>query len=80
MFLIYKTKYMSFMIKDHELLENYNKIRDKVCNTIKKEFDTESVYSEKYLKAKLKSYEGKIKTNFDKVSKEVSHCICLSVI
>ena len=29
---------------------------------IHKEFDSESVYSEKYLKAKIKSYNGKVKT------------------
>ena len=45
-------------------------------------FDTEPLYSKKNLKAKIKSYEGKINTNFygDKVPKEGSDCICLSVI
>ena len=32
-----KTRYMSFLIKDYELLENYNEIWDKVSNTIKKD-------------------------------------------
>ena len=32
----YETKYMSFLIKDDELLEAYNKIWDKVSNSIKK--------------------------------------------
>ena len=34
------------------------------------------------LKAKIKSYEGKISTNFhhDCMPNEDSHCICLSVI
>ena len=41
----------------------------------------EPVYNEKYLKTKMKSYEGKINTNFHHVniSKEGSLCICLSV-
>ena len=30
----------------------------------KKEFDSEPVYHEKYLKAKKKSYKGKINSNF----------------
>ena len=30
----------------------------------KKEFDSEPVYNEKYLKAKIKSYNGNINTNF----------------
>ena len=51
-------------------------------NIIKKEFDSEPVYNEKYLKAKIKSYNGKINTNFhnNKIPKEASQFICLSVI
>ena len=30
-----ETKYMSFLMKDNELLEKYYKIRDKISNTIK---------------------------------------------
>ena len=52
------------MIKDEKLLEKYNEIWEKVKNRIKKEFDSEPVYNEKYLKAKIKSYHGKINTNF----------------
>ena len=45
-------------------------------------FDSESVYNEKYLKTEIKSCEGKISANFhnDKVPKEDSQWICLSVI
>ena len=55
---------------------------EKVKNIIKKEFDSEPVYDEKYLKAKIKSYNGKINTNFhnNKIPKEVSQFICLSAI
>ena len=68
---------MSFLIKDNELLEKYNKIWDKVSNRIKKGFDIEPVYNEKYLKTKIKSYESKINTNFhnDEMPKEGSHSI-----
>ena len=45
-----ETKYMSFLIKD-ELLEKYNKIWEEVKNIIKKKFDSEPVYNEKYLKS-----------------------------
>ena len=54
----------SFLIKDDELLEKYNAIKEKVKNNLKKEFDNEPVYNEKYLKAKIKSYIGKINSNF----------------
>ena len=43
-----ETKYMSFLIKD-EVLEKCNKIWEEVKNIIKKEFDSEPVYNEKYL-------------------------------
>ena len=42
-----ETKYMSFLIKDDELLEKYNEFCEKVKNSIKEEFDSEPVYSEK---------------------------------
>ena len=35
---INETKYISFLIKDDELLEKYNKIWDKVSNSIKKNY------------------------------------------
>ena len=47
------------LIKNHELLEKYNKIWEKVKNSIKREFGSEPVYIETYLKAKMKSYNGK---------------------
>ena len=59
-----KTKYMSFLVKDDELLEKYNKIWEKFKNTINKEFDSDPVYNEQYLKAKIKYYNGKINSNF----------------
>ena len=72
-------KYMPFLIKNEE---TYNEICDKVSNTIEKGFDSDPVYNEKYLKPKTKSSEGKISKNFygNKMPKEGSQCICLSVI
>ena len=51
-----ETKYMYFLIKDDELLEKYNEILEKVKNSIKKEFVSEPVINEKYLKAKYLKY------------------------
>ena len=55
---------------------------EKVKNSIRKEFDSEPVYNEQYLKTKIKSYKVKINTNFhnNKKPKEGSQCICLLVI
>ena len=71
-----------FSIKDDKLLEKHNEIWEKVRNCIKNEFDSEPVYNKKYLKTDIKSYYGKINTNFyyNKISKEGSQYICLSVI
>ena len=71
------TKYMSFLIKNED-----NRIWDKVSNFMKKGFDSEPVYDETYLKTKIKSYDDKINTNFDKnvVPKKGFHCVCLSVV
>ena len=77
-----ETKYVSFLIKDEKLLEKYNEIWEKIKISIKKEFDSEPVYNEKYLKAKMKSCNRKINTNFrnNEIPKEDSQYICLSVI
>ena len=63
-------------------LKKYNEISEKFRNNIKKEFDSKPVYNEKYRKAKIKFYNGKINTNFhnNKIPKEDSQCICLLVI
>ena len=47
-----ETKYMSFLLWDNKLQKKYWKICDKVGISIKKEFDSEPVDDEKYLKLK----------------------------
>ena len=75
-----------FLIRDDELLkkydEKYNKICNKVSNSIKKRFDSKLVYNNKYLKTKVKSYEGKINTTFHDygMTEDNFHYIFLSVI
>ena len=59
-----ETKYIYFLIKDDELLEQYNEIWEKINNSPKKELGSNKIYNEKYLKAKIKSYNGKINANF----------------
>ena len=59
------------------MLEKCNKTWVKVSNTFKKGFDSEPVYNEKYLKIKIKSFKGKVKTNFhnDKIG---SYCMSIN--
>ena len=65
------------MIKDDGLLKKYNEIWKKVKNNLKIEFDSEPVYDEKYLKAKINSNNGEISTNFhnNEIPEEDSECI-----
>ena len=68
------------MIKDDKLLEKYKDIWKKVT-VIKKESDSNPVYIENYMKAKIKLNNGKMNTNFhnNKSLKEGSQFIFLSV-
>ena len=47
-----QTKWMYFLIEDHDLLEKYNTMWDKVSADIKKEFDSEPVYKKIFWKLK----------------------------
>ena len=73
-----ETKCISSLIKDHELLEKYNEIWEKVKNSLKKEFDSEPVYNEKHLKANIKYYNGKINTNFQNTKRRFSVYLFIS--
>ena len=57
---------------------------EKVRTLMDIKFDSETVYGniDKYIKTKIKSYEGEIKTNFrsKKIPKEIAAYKCLSLI
>ena len=57
---------MSLMIKDMQLLKNYNKIWKKVEKLMKIDFNTKTSYgdNDKYIKTKIKTYKDSIITNF----------------
>ena len=56
-------KYMSFVIKDDDVLDKYNEIWDKIKETLSIKFHSMPVYDEKYIKAKVREFNGVIKTN-----------------
>ena len=56
-----ESKYVFFLINNDKSLEKHNEFWEKVSKSIKKEFDNQPVYNEKYLKTKIKSYTEKIK-------------------
>ena len=47
-----------------EFLKEYTKVWEKIKDLIGKKFDAEPVYSEKYIKTKIKSHNNDIRTNF----------------
>ena len=77
-----ETKYISFLIKNDELLEKCNEIWEKGSNSNKKAFYSKPVYNKRYLKTRTKSCEEKINTKFrnNKIPQEGCQCICLSLI
>ena len=72
---------MSLNITDKKLLKNYTKIWGKVRNLMDIKVDSEPVYddNDKYMKAKIKIYKGKVNTNFQgqKVLKENASYRCI---
>ena len=57
---------MSIKVKDNKLFKNYNKIWKKTEELMGLKFNTKPTYGdhEKYIKAKIKTYESNITTNF----------------
>ena len=58
------TKTCFFFIKDDEVWEKYNEIWRVIKNKLSIKFHSKPVYDKKYLKAKVREFEGVIKTNF----------------
>ena len=75
-----QTKWM-FSIKDDELLEKYNTIREKVSADIKKEFHSKLVYNKVFLKTKIKSHGDEVADFYDKkiLNVDFSHT-CVATI
>ena len=55
---------MPFMIKNDDVPDKHNKIWDKIKTDLNINFESTSVYDEKYIKAKVREFDGVIKTNF----------------
>ena len=75
-------KNMSFVIKDHSVLDKYNEIWKKIKNTLNINFHSMPVYDETYIKAKVRKFGDVIKANFlgDEVPKENVHYACIACI
>ena len=73
-------KSMSFLIKNSELWGIYEDIWDIIKNKLSIKFHSEPVYEIKYLKAKVREFNGNIKTNFlgNNVPKEDTYYTCIA--
>ena len=78
----YGSPNMSFLIKDEEVGGEYQQIWDVIKHKLKIKFHSEPVYEYKYLKTKVREYDGVIKTNFlgNDVPKENMHYTCIACI
>ena len=75
-------KNMSFMVKNDNVLGEYNEIWDKIREKLNIKFHSMPAYEEKYIKAKVREFDGVIKTNVlgDKVPKEGKYYTCIACI
>ena len=75
-------KNMSFVIKNDDVLDKYKEIWDKIKGKLNVKLHSMLVYDEKYMKAKVREFNGVIKTNFlgDEVPKENEHYTCIACI
>ena len=74
--------YLFFFIKDDEVWEKYNKTWDMIKDKLGSKFHSKPVYEYKYLKAKVREFDGVIKTNFwgNDMPKENMHYACIACI
>ena len=75
-------KQRSFVIKDDEVWGKYKQIWDVIKNKLGIKFQHKPIYEQKYLKAKVREFDGVIKTNFlgNEVWKENMHYTCIACI
>ena len=72
----------SFLIKDDEVWNKYDKIWYAIKYKLGIKFHSEPVYEYKYLKAKVRQFDGVINTNFlgDDMPKKNMHYTCIACI
>ena len=75
-------KNMSYLNKDDEVWDKFDKIWDVIKDKLGVKFYTESVYEYNYLKAGVREFDGIIKTKFlgNNMPKENMHYTCIAYI
>ena len=75
-------KNMSFLIKTSEVWKKYEEIWNLTKNKLNNKFQCQFIYENKYLKTKVREFDGSIKTNFlgNNVPKENTYYTCIACI
>ena len=75
-------KNMAFFINDDEVHEKLEQIWDVIKNKLGIKFHSKPIYEQKPLKAKIREFDGVIKTNFlsNSTPKGNMHYICIACI
>ena len=75
-------KNISFKIEDESVFFKYNVICNKIKKTLNTKFHSQPIYDYKYIKTKVKAFDGVINTLFsdNKIPREGNHYICIAAI
>ena len=75
-------KYKPLLIKNDEVWQKYEDIREVIKNKLGIEFHSQPIYENKYLKAKARELNGDIKTTFlgNGLTKENMYYACIACI
>ena len=75
-------KNLSFFITNDKVWEKHENIWDLIKSKLDIKFHSESIYEQKYLKAKLREFDGVIKTSFlgNDTAKENIHYTSIACI
>ena len=73
---------MSFLIKNDEAWQKYEDIWNVIKNKLSIKFNSEPIYENKFLKAKVREFDGNIKKDFlnNGLPKENAYYTCLACI
>ena len=73
---------MSLLIKNSGVWEKYENIWDVIKNKLNIKFHSQPIYENKYLKVKVREFNGNIKTNFlgNGLPKENTYYTCIACI
>ena len=73
---------MSFKIEDKNIYLKYSEILNKIKKLLNVKFSVPLIHNEKYIKTKVKIFNGVSKTTFnnDEIPKERNHYVCIAAI